>query len=219
MLKDAVEAFFAVVQRIHDTKPSSHCRDHFIKFEYTVTRNNSPSLPYGWEKPKKPQLEDRLKPSPQMGSLTFEWSRLERITRPPGLTWCPWSHVLRPEKLYASVAVILIPVQVPNQWPLIPSVTSVNQSDYDKDDIELKPGAVHRYQYIHLQTEKSPRTLELGECLKAVRPVLLKWAPFPPNEVGRIAQQVREGERVNDATSPILVPNQIPLALSVTSDG
>ena len=37
----------------------------------------------------------------------------------------PWSHGLRPKKLYTSVEVIPAPVRVPTQWPLVSSFTSV----------------------------------------------------------------------------------------------
>jgi hypothetical protein len=49
-------------------------------------------------------------------------------------------------------------------------------------------GAVHRSPGICLTAEEIPRKPQLGDrhCLK--------WGPFPPNEVGRIAQHVRMGE-------------------------
>ena len=47
----------------------------------------------------------------------------------------------RPKKLWASVAVAPVPVRVPSQRPLAPSVTSVTSVANDKDDNEMITGA------------------------------------------------------------------------------
>ena len=51
-------------------------------------------------------------------------------------------------------------------------------------------GAVHKSPGICLTAEENPRKLQLGDRLMKG----LKWGPFAPNEVGRIAQHVRKGE-------------------------
>ena len=73
------------------------------------------------------------------------------------------------------------------------SVTSVAN---DKGINGMILGAVHRSPRICLTAEENPRKPRLGD-----RPLKglcdrhrLKWGPFPPNEVGRIAQHVRKGE-------------------------
>ena len=59
--------------------------------------------------------------------------------------------------------------------------------------VEMIVGTVHRSPSICLTAEKNPRKLQLGDRLMKV--LCLKWGPFPPNEVGRIAQHVKKGER------------------------
>ena len=51
----------------------------------------------------------------------------------------PW----RPKKFQTSVAVPPVPVRVPSQGSLAPSVASVTSVAYDKDDNEMILGAVH----------------------------------------------------------------------------
>ena len=85
------------------------------------------------------------------------------------------------------------PVRVPSQRLLAPSVTSVAN---DMDDNEMIPGAVHRSPGICLTVEKNPGKRQLGDRLMKELCDLyrLKWGPFPPNEIGRIAQLVKEGD-------------------------
>ena len=84
------------------------------------------------------------------------------------------------------MAVPPVPVQVPNQWPPPMSVTSVA---YNKGDTELKLGAARRSPGIYLMTEENSQKPQLGDRLmKTVLPIIV------PNEVSRIAQQVRVGD-------------------------
>ena len=53
----------------------------------------------------------------------------------------PWG--LWPKKFQISVAVPPVPVRVPSQMPLAPSVASVTSVANDKDNNETIPGAVH----------------------------------------------------------------------------
>ena len=81
---------------------------------------------------------------------------------------CPWSHVLRPKKLQASVAVPPAPVRVPSQRPLAPSVasvTSVTSVANDKGDNEMILEAVHRSPGICLTAEENSRKPQLGDRL------------------------------------------------------
>ena len=67
-------------------------------------------------------------------------------------------------------------------------------------------GAVHKPPDIYLRAEENPRKPQLGESLiKAVRPSCLKWGPFPPNEVDRIAQHVRKGEGGKEGQDKIMM--------------
>ena len=59
----------------------------------------------------------------------------------------------------------IAPVQVPSQWPLAPSVTSVTFVANDKEDNEMILGAVHRSSGIYLTAR---RPSDEG----AVRPVI-----------------------------------------------
>ena len=94
------------------------------------------------------------------------------------------------------MAVPLAPVRVPSQVPLAPSVASVTSVANDKGDNEMILEAVHRPPGICLTAEENPRKPQLGEhlikglCDQSSSP---KWGPFPPNEVGRIAQHARKG--------------------------
>ena len=56
------------------------------------------------------------------------------------------------------------------------------------------PGAVHRSPDICLAAEENPGKLQLGERLinDFATSHYIKWGPFPPNEVGIIAQHVRK---------------------------
>ena len=75
---------------------------------------------------------------------------------------------------------------------LTPSVTSLTSVANDKSDNEMIPGAVHRSPGICLQAEENLGKPQLGDrgCSTSH---LLKWGPFSPNEVGRIAQHVKKG--------------------------
>ena len=53
-----------------------------------------------------------------------------------------WSHRLRPKKLHTSVAVLAVPVRVPSQRPLAPSVASVTSVANDKGDNEMILGVI-----------------------------------------------------------------------------
>ena len=53
--------------------------------------------------------------------------------------------------------------------------------------------AVHRSPDICLTAEENSRKPQLGERL--IKGLCLQWGPFPPIEVGRIAQHARKGER------------------------
>ena len=104
----------------------------------------------------------------------------------------PWG--LRPKKFQTSVAVSPAPVRVPSQRSLAPSVASVTSVANDKDDNEMILGAVHRSPGICLTAEENLRKPQLGDRLMKGLSCRLKWSPFPPNEVGRIAQHDRKGE-------------------------
>ena len=58
----------------------------------------------------------------------------------------------------------------------------------DKDNNEMIPGAVHRSSGICLTAEEKPRKISARTSHR------LKWGPFNPNEVRRIAQHFRKGE-------------------------
>jgi hypothetical protein len=79
------------------------------------------------------------------------------------LTCCPWSHGLRPKKLSVSVAVPPVPVWVPSQMPLAPSVTSVTSVANNKGDNEMFLGAVHRSPGICLTVEENSSKLQVGD--------------------------------------------------------
>ena len=90
------------------------------------------------------------------------------------------------------MAVLAAPVRVSSQRPLVPRVASVTWVANDKGDNEMILGAVHRSPGICLTAEETPRKPQLGErlmkgCATSHR---LKWGPFPPNEVRRVAQHV-----------------------------
>ena len=80
---------------------------------------------------------------------------------------------------------------------LAPSVASVTSVVNNKGDNEMILGAVHRSPGICLTVKENPRKLQLGgHLIKGCETNhRLKWGPFPPNKVGRIAQHVRKGER------------------------
>ena len=50
---------------------------------------------------------------------------------------CPWSHGLLPKILSVIVAVPPVPVRVPSQRPVAPSVSSVMSVTNDKGDNEI----------------------------------------------------------------------------------
>ena len=103
------------------------------------------------------------------------------------------------KKLSVSVVVPPAPVRVPSQSPLAPSVASVMSVANDKDDNEMVQGAVHRSPGICLTAEENPRIPQLGDRMmkELWTSHLHKWGPFPPSEVGRIAQHVRKWEGRN----------------------
>ena len=103
---------------------------------------------------------------------------------------------LRPKMFLTSVTVPPAPVRVPSQRPLAPSAASVAN---DKGDNEMILGAVHRSPGIYLTAEENPRKPQLGDRLmkRLCDQSCLKWGPFPPNEIGRIAQHIRKGEGRN----------------------
>ena len=87
------------------------------------------------------------------------------------------------------------PDRVPNQRPLVPSVTSDTGAN-DKGDNEMIPGAVHRYPGICLTAEENPGKPQLGDRRpRLCGPVIASNAgPFPPNEVvGSHSVRRREG--------------------------
>ena len=81
-------------------------------------------------------------------------------------------------------------VRVRCQKPLSPVVMSVAD---DKCDYEMIPGAVYRSPDICLTPKENPGEPQLMKgCITSRR---LKLSPLPPNEIGKIAQHVRKGER------------------------
>ena len=90
-------------------------------------------------------------------------------------------------------------VRVPSQTPFSPSVTLVRSVVNDKGDNEIILGAVHRFPGICLTAKESPRKPQLGDRLMKgfATSHCLKWGPFHPNEVNRIALHVRDGEGRN----------------------
>ena len=103
---------------------------------------------------------------------------------------------MRPKKLYANVAVPPIPVLVPSQWPLAPSVTSVAT---DKGDNEMIPGAVHRSPGIYLAAEKHPGKPQLEDRRWRLRSVIASnGVPFLQlRSVGSYSKPGRENESVD----------------------
>ena len=88
-------------------------------------------------------------------------------------------------------------VRVPGQILLAPSVASVTSVANDKGD-EMILGVVHMSPGICLTAEENPRKPQLGDRLmKLCDQSSAQMGPFPPNEVGRIAQHVRKGEGRN----------------------
>ena len=60
---------------------------------------------------------------------------------------------------------------------------------------EMISGAVHRYPGIYLTVEENSGKIQLGDnMMKAVRPVITSNGVLPPNDVGNIAQHVRQRE-------------------------
>ena len=112
-------------------------------------------------------------------------------------TCCPWNHGLQEKKkqLLVSVAVSPVSVWVPSQRPLAPSVAVVTLVANDKVDYEMILGAVHRSPGICLTAEENPRKPQLGDC--PMKGLCDQSSPqmgsFHPNEVRRIAQNVRKG--------------------------
>jgi hypothetical protein len=72
----------------------------------------------------------------------------------------PWG--LPSKKFQTSVAVPPVPVRVPSQRPLAPSVTSVAN---DKGDNEMIPGAVRRSPDICLKAGENTVKPQLGDRL------------------------------------------------------
>ena len=65
----------------------------------------------------------------------------------------PWG--LRSKKFKTSVAVPPVPVRVPSQMPLAPSVASVTSVVNDKGDNEMISGTVHRSPGIYLTADEN----------------------------------------------------------------
>ena len=63
------------------------------------------------------------------------------------------------------MAVPPVPVRVPSQMPLAPSVSSVKSVANDKGDNEMILGAVHRSPGICLTAEENPIKPQLGDRL------------------------------------------------------
>ena len=119
----------------------------------------------------------------------------------------PWSHGLRPKKLYASVAVPLAPVRVPSQWPLAPSVTSVMSVANDKGDNEMIPGLCTDLLVFALRLRKSPENLSQETSHR------LKWGPLSPNKVSRIAQQVTKEKQERTEKKSLTFPHKKELLI------
>ena len=104
--------------------------------------------------------------------------------------WDPWAEA---KKLSARVAVPPAPVRVPSQRLLSPNVRSVTN---DEGINEMIRGTVHRSPGICLTAEENPGKSQLGDRLMKglCDQSSSQMGPFPPNEVGRIAQHVRKGE-------------------------
>ena len=58
-----------------------------------------------------------------------------------------------------------VPVRVPSQSPLAPSVASFTSVANDKDDNEMIPGAVHRSHGVCLTAKENPTKPQLGDRL------------------------------------------------------
>ena len=67
------------------------------------------------------------------------------------------------KKLSVSVAVPPVPVRVPSQRPLAPSVAPVTSVANDKGDNEMILGAVYRSPGILLTAEENPRKPQLED--------------------------------------------------------
>ena len=64
-----------------------------------------------------------------------------------------------------SVAVSPVPVRVPSQRPLAPSIARVTLVAIDKGDYEKIPGAMHMSPGICLTAEENPGKPQLGDRL------------------------------------------------------
>ena len=87
-----------------------------------------------------------------------------------------------------------------------PSVASVTSVANDKGDNEMILGAMHRSPDNCLTVEENPGKPQLGdrrmnELCDQSSP---QMGPFPPNEVGRIAQHVRKGEGTKQYINKLL---------------
>ena len=63
------------------------------------------------------------------------------------------------------MAVLLVPVRVPSQRPLTPSVASVTSVAIDKGDSEMILGVVHRSAGICITAEENPRKPQIRDGL------------------------------------------------------
>ena len=98
-------------------------------------------------------------------------------------------HGLWPKKSYkASVGVSPAPIWVPSQRSLAPSVMSVAN---DKGDNEMMPDLLA----FALQLKKTPGNLRRLSDEGTVQPVIASNVPLTPNDVCRITQLIRNGER------------------------
>ena len=89
------------------------------------------------------------------------------------------------------------PARVPSKRPLAPSVASVMSVANDKGDNEMILADMHRSPGICLTAEENTRKPQLGDrMMKGLCDQSSpKMGPFSPNEVARIAQHVRKGEK------------------------
>jgi hypothetical protein len=92
-----------------------------------------------------------------------------------GVTWaCPWSHELRPKRLYASVVCHqLLSRFIVSTY--LPQVTHLLQLSNDN---EMKVGVVYRFTSIYSKAVKKPGKSQLQNHLKTKQP-FLTWNGGP----------------------------------------
>ena len=84
-----------------------------------------------------------------------------------------------------------VPVWIPSQRPLPPSVTSVTRVANDNGDNEMIPETVHRSPGISLTAEENPRKTSADEG--AVRPVIASYL-----QMISVEPHIRNGEGRKD---------------------